>query len=92
MPLGDLSAVYRTEDPTEVAWQLDAACRGAGVDPEVFFPEGRGKTYRPARTVCLDCPVADECLEYALVHDERFGVWGGLSEQERRRLVTRRTS
>jgi WhiB family redox-sensing transcriptional regulator len=39
--------------------------------------------------VCLSCEVRSECLEYALAHDERFGIWGGLSERERRRLKRR---
>ena len=54
-------------------------------DPEVFFPEKGGST-RDARKVCRGCEVRAECLEYALEHDERFGIWGGLSERERRRL------
>ena len=39
--------------------------------------------------MCLTCDVRDECLEYALQHDERFGIWGGLSERERRKLKKR---
>ena len=54
-------------------------------DPEAFFPEKGGST-REAKKVCLSCDVRGECLEYALAHDERFGIWGGLSERERRRL------
>ncbi|MFE5895867.1 WhiB family transcriptional regulator [Streptomyces sp. NPDC056488] len=61
----------------------------AETDPESFFPE-RGGTTRPAKKVCGACDVRAECLEYALTHDEQFGIWGGLSEKERRRL--RRTT
>src|ERR1700742_1008095 len=64
-------------------WQDRALC--AQTDPEAFFPEKGGAT-REAKKICLGCEVRHECLEYALAHDERFGIWGGLSERERRRL------
>ena len=64
-------------------WKLAGLC--AQTDPEAFFPEKGGST-REARAVCGACPVAAECLEYALAHDERFGIWGGTSERERQRL------
>jgi WhiB family redox-sensing transcriptional regulator len=67
----------------EGTWRLDALC--AETDPEAFFPEKGGST-REAKRVCTGCEVRDECLEYALTNDERFGIWGGLSERERRRL------
>ncbi|GGL08611.1 hypothetical protein GCM10011588_23710 [Nocardia jinanensis] len=67
----------------EEQWQERALC--AETDPEAFFPEKGGST-REAKRICLGCEVRDECLEYALAHDERFGIWGGLSERERRRL------
>jgi WhiB family transcriptional regulator, redox-sensing transcriptional regulator len=65
------------------AWRLDALC--AETDPEAFFPEKGGST-REAKRVCVGCDVRAECLEFALANDERFGIWGGLSERERRRL------
>ena len=65
------------------SWRLDALC--AETDPEAFFPEKGGST-REAKRVCVGCAVRTECLEYALSNDERFGIWGGLSERERRRL------
>ncbi len=64
-------------------WQERALC--AQTDPEAFFPEKGGST-REAKRICTGCEVRDQCLEYALAHDERFGIWGGLSERERRRL------
>jgi WhiB family redox-sensing transcriptional regulator len=64
-------------------WQERALC--AQTDPEAFFPEKGGST-REAKKICTDCEVKAECLEYALANDERFGIWGGLSERERRRL------
>jgi WhiB family transcriptional regulator, redox-sensing transcriptional regulator len=68
------------EDP---GWQERALC--AQTDPEAFFPEKGGST-REAKKVCRACEVRADCLEYALEHDERFGIWGGMSERERRRL------
>ena len=70
----------------EDQWQERALC--AQTDPEAFFPEKGGST-REAKRICLGCEVRSECLEYALQHDERFGIWGGLSERERRKLKKR---
>jgi WhiB family transcriptional regulator, redox-sensing transcriptional regulator len=67
-------------------WQERALC--AETDPEAFFPEKGGST-REAKKICTGCEVRAECLEYALSNDERFGIWGGLSERERRRLRRR---
>ncbi|MGH3546105.1 MAG: WhiB family transcriptional regulator [Mycobacteriales bacterium] len=64
-------------------WQENALC--AQTDPEAFFPEKGGST-REAKRICVSCEVRTQCLEYALAHDERFGIWGGLSERERRRF------
>ena len=64
-------------------WQERALC--AKTVPEAFFPEKGGST-REAKRICQGCEVRDACLDYALAHDERFGIWGGLSERERRRL------
>src|SRR5690348_3852021 len=68
------------------SWQERALC--AETDPEAFFPEKGGST-REAKKICTGCEVKAECLEYALANDERFGIWGGLSERERRRLRRR---
>ena len=68
------------------SWQERALC--AETDPEAFFPEKGGST-REAKKICTGCEVRAECLEYALANDERFGIWGGLSERERRRLRRR---
>jgi WhiB family redox-sensing transcriptional regulator len=68
------------------SWQERALC--AETDPEAFFPEKGGST-REAKKICSGCEVKAECLEYALGNDERFGIWGGLSERERRRLRRR---
>lgn len=70
-------------EAVEDQWQDRALC--AQTDPEAFFPEKGGST-REAKRICQGCEVKGECLEYALHNDERFGIWGGLSERERRRL------
>jgi WhiB family redox-sensing transcriptional regulator len=73
-------------DGEETGWQERGLC--AQTDPEAFFPEKGGST-REAKKVCLTCDVRQDCLEYALENDERFGIWGGLSERERRKLKKR---
>lgn len=73
-------------DDNPLAWQADSLC--AQTDPEAFFPEKGGST-RDAKKICTSCEVRTECLEYALANDERFGIWGGLSERERRKLRKR---
>jgi WhiB family redox-sensing transcriptional regulator len=72
---------------TERGWQERANC--LGVDPDLFFPE-RGASTKEAKSVCNGCEVRMECLEYALRHGEKFGIWGGMSERERRRIRRQR--
>ena len=74
------------EEENQLAWQSDSLC--AQTDPEAFFPEKGGST-RDAKKICSSCEVRLQCLEYALANDERFGIWGGLSERERRKLRKR---
>ncbi|GAA1920577.1 WhiB family transcriptional regulator [Nocardioides marmoribigeumensis] len=81
----ELFLVEETETD-ELSWQERALC--AQTDPEAFFPEKGGST-REAKRVCLTCEVRNDCLEYALGNDERFGIWGGMSERERRKLKRR---
>ncbi|GHE52421.1 WhiB family transcriptional regulator [Streptomyces longispororuber] len=68
---------------TELAWQEQALCAQTG--PEFFFPEP-GSSVREAKNICRLCDMRTACLAYALDNDERFGVWGGLSEKERQNL------
>ncbi|MDZ5076959.1 WhiB family transcriptional regulator [Nesterenkonia sp. HG001] len=84
--LGLPSLIPAEQIEGELAWQVDALC--AQTDPEAFFPEKGGST-RDAKKVCGACHVQQECLDYALANDERFGIWGGLSERERRKLRKR---
>jgi len=67
-------------------WRQRAACRGTDLD--LFFPE-RGEPAGPARQVCARCPVRQTCLEYALINRITHGIWGGLTERERRPLQSR---
>ena len=83
MTFRQTSCVFRCPTPKKLDWQDRALC--AQTDPEAFFPEKGGST-REAKRVCSPARSAAECLEYALANDERFGIWGGLSERERRRL------
>ena len=71
------------DEENELSWQRFANC--LGVDPDLFFPE-RGASTREAKEVCRGCVVRDDCLDYALAHGEKFGIWGGMSERERRRV------
>ena len=68
-------------------WHDHANC--LGVDPDLFFPE-RGASTREAKEVCRGCVVRHDCLEFALQNGEKFGIWGGLSERERRRIRRQR--
>jgi WhiB family redox-sensing transcriptional regulator len=79
-PVDAVSLLWGRQDRD---WQTRANCMG--VDPDLFFPE-RGASTREAKEVCRGCVVREDCLEYALANGEKFGIWGGLSERERRRL------
>lgn len=78
-----MTAPLESYIPADQDWQGYALC--AQTDPEAFFPEKGGST-REAKRICQGCEVKADCLEYALAHDVRFGVWGGLSERERREM------
>lgn len=69
-------------------WFEAALCRET--DPEIFFPDG--DSARAAKATCMRCEVRTECLNWALDRHERFGIWGGLTEHERRRLYTRKVA
>jgi WhiB family redox-sensing transcriptional regulator len=79
-----LSASLRTYSEP---WMADAIC--AQTDPDAFFPEKGGSTAE-AKRVCFSCPVSEVCLEWALVKGERFGIYGGKSERERRAITKQR--
>ncbi len=75
------------------SWQDKALCKTDGVDPEIFFhidklhgPERKARE-SAAKKICTACPIRTECLEHALAVPENFGVWGGLTEDERMVIV-----
>lgn len=74
-------------EPIELAWMSKGSCRN--YPPSAFFPSD-GVGVDAARTICADCGVKSECLEYALENRIDHGVWGGASERERRRILKRR--
>lgn len=73
--------------PKREEWRSKAACRGTDID--IFFPASEADAGR-AKGVCATCPVRLECLEWALASRQEEGVWGGLTDTERRRLRRRR--
>jgi len=89
------SNVARPSWDQDVNWQSRALCRGA--DAELFFAphhmekkEERTARESQAKAICARCPVREQCLEFALTVREPHGIWGGLNELERRRLLARR--
>jgi WhiB family redox-sensing transcriptional regulator len=68
-------------------WRQYARCLGA--DPEVFYPTSDEQADE-AKAICFICPVREPCLEHAITAREKQGVWGGLTERERRRLIRQR--
>lgn len=85
MGTSDLPALTEREQP----WMRHGLCRG--YEPSVFFPSD-GVGVETAKRICAECPVASECLEYALDYRIEHGVWGGASERARRRMLRRRRS
>lgn len=95
-----MSAEYvsKNELPSDAqrgGWQIRAYCRPNNpectVSPETFFPLPTDKVgIRLAKEACAKCVVKPECLDAALENNERFGVWGGLSERERQNLKRKR--
>lgn len=73
----------------DTSWMEQANCQG--LDPDLFFTE-RGESAKEAKEVCRGCTVRAECLEYALVNGEHHGIWGGLSERERRKIRKHRNA
>lgn len=78
-------------------WHEQALCYH--MDPTIFFGEEDGTGRKPnrpsltsieirhAKSICDDCPVARECLEYAVAHDQDYGVWGGMTAKERKMML-----
>jgi WhiB family redox-sensing transcriptional regulator len=71
----------------DASWRRHGACRG--LDPDMFFPQ-TDEEAGPAKAVCAGCGVRERCLDHALGYRERDGVWGGMTERERRRIIRQR--
>ena len=82
-----LSESEARADSSTGYWQDEGNCLGA--DPDLFFPSP-GDSLKAAKAVCNSCVVRAECLEYALENGEKYGIWGGMSERERRRIRRQR--
>lgn len=71
---------------TNPDWQKDGLCTGQG--PALWFPP-RGtpiSQIAKAKAICRQCPIRQKCLDYALYHGDRYGIWGGTTEMERRKM------
>jgi WhiB family redox-sensing transcriptional regulator len=83
----DIDVNMLPEDPAPPDhWQDRAAC--FGIEPDLFFPVSEDVA-GPALAFCCSCRIREECLAWALKNGERYGVWGGLTEQQRRRMQRR---
>ena len=85
----------RAPDAEAAHWTDLAACRASGADPELFFPVSETgmvahRQVAQAKAVCARCPVASQCLDWAVRNGEPEGIWGGTTPSERRRLRRRR--
>ena len=89
MPVADDQLIegIKPHDLIPAPWTVDAAC--ADADPDLFFGE-HGRPATEAKAICAGCPVRAECLDFALEGRERFGIWGGLTEKQRRVEARRR--
>lgn len=86
--LGELVRITPVEDESPLAWKQLGNCKGT--DPEFFYPDPANKKAESrAVKACQNCRVADICLEFAINNRERFGVWGGSTQAERRRIFRR---
>ncbi len=78
----------RTFDWDDSGWRDSAACRDT--DPNLFFPAGTTgvavEEIEAAKALCQTCPVREQCLEFAMVANQEAGIWGGMSEEERRKM------
>ena len=69
-------------------WTQHASCKGSTA---LFYPErGDNATVRKAKLICTTCPIQQQCLEYALYHNEHIGIWGGYTDRERQRIKRQR--
>ena len=71
----------------DIKWRELGACRG--LEPDIFYPL-TDEEAESAKAVCSRCAVQTACLEHALIHREKEGIWGGATERERRRIIRQR--
>lgn len=86
-----VSPVVVVDDPER--WRDFAACYDSHIQTgeELFFSEQPScRASRVAKWICGRCQVKAECLEYSIVNEERFGIWGGTDQRERRKLIRQR--
>ena len=76
-------SAQQPETAADTPWADFGRC--VGVDPDVFFPR-HGQDAAPAKSLCRQCPVRSACLEWALDTNQKHGIWGGMTEGQRRRL------
>lgn len=89
VPWARLAILFENNLPQKSAWMKQAACRGC--NPDLFFPtRGDNAQVKEAKAICARCPVRSECLEHALDTGESLGVWGGMSERQRKTERRRR--
>lgn len=86
-PVSIPTAAAEILNPYRPAWHDDSLC--SQTDPDAFYPD-KGESTKDAKRVCAACPAQQLCLEWALDNGERFGVWGGKSERERRAILLER--
>ncbi|WLD46779.1 WhiB family transcriptional regulator [Candidatus Nanosynbacter lyticus] len=83
-----------TETQPEAAianWRNKANCRDS--DPDMFFPESKDRRYaEEALKVCRGCKVKEDCLDHAIENDEKYGIWGGMTPEARKKLSRRSTN
>jgi WhiB family redox-sensing transcriptional regulator len=85
-----IPGVERRPEQDEL-WKADARCARPDQHlPRNFFYPPKGSSLAGVQAYCAECPVRLDCLEYAIKHRERQGIWGGTSERERRRIVRER--
>jgi WhiB family redox-sensing transcriptional regulator len=83
-----MSKVVYVNPDQAAEWEERALCRNVE-DQSIFFPEHGNRSPAKAKAICRRCPVKAECLSAAFENDERFGIWGGMTEKERRALQRR---
>lgn len=73
---------------TNLAWKLHGACAGHPA-PDIWHTEQPGNGWQPrlAKKICAECPVLNQCFEYSIANEEPFGIWAGVTQTQRRRII-----